>query len=348
MTELPLQFALTELSVEDSEGINDLSRLDHRWYEDYFGANPGNLPDFWHAKLRGDAYFTHRLWIARGPAGDQVDVPLGMADLTLPNKEDTDQAWVEIIVPPVHRGRGVGRFLVENALRPAIEESGRSIVSFFSELVSESREENSLTRELGLEPKCSAHSQKLDLPLADDRFRRLRDATLQHINGYRIDGWVGEVPDEHIDLWCELVNEFSRGLPMEDFESEPPLTTPDRIREREEKNRQTGKTFVTSVAFAKDGSLVALTQAEVGTSASCTLALQANLIVTHAHRGHRLGMAVKLEGLRLLHEYFPNITTIATWNSQVNVHPLGLNREIGFRQIGREVCYQGQVQRGVV
>lgn len=347
MTAMTPPFTLREVPADDQEGIADLIRLHNGWYETFYGANPGSLPDHWQSQLTGDPYFVHRIWIVRGPAGDESDVPLGLANLTLPLQEDTNQAWVELSVPPEHRGRGVARFLVENALRPAIEKSGRDVVGLFSELEDKTTEENSLTREFGLEPKSAEITQVLDLPLDQDLFQRLWDDAAPYFRNYRIDGWVGDIPEKYIEQWCALANEFSNALPMEDFESELPVATPERTRECEERNRRSGHQYVTSVAFAEDGSLVANAQAEVSRGASCTLALQANLIVTDTHRGHRLGMAVKLEGLRLLNEHFTDTKAIATWNSRVNQQALGLNRKIGFRQIGREVAYQGQVQRGV-
>ncbi|MGO3362809.1 MAG: GNAT family N-acetyltransferase [Corynebacterium sp.] len=333
------RFTVTDVTAADHRGLDALCGLSDDAEEALFGVRPVTLPDLWRTQISDGRYFANRFWVAWDGA-----TPVGFAHLTLPQKEDLDQAFVELCVPPVHRGRGAGRLLVEAAVRPAVLESGRGTVSTFSEVPLEGDTANSLTRDVGLELKSAEITQVLPLPLGAERFVELHDAAVASFGGYRIEGWIGNVPEQYMEQWCELGNEFNAGLPLEDLESEVPVSTPERVRERDKHREACGHALVTSAAFSPAGDLVAVAQAEVSLGTGSALALQANLIVTEAHRGHRLGMAVKLEGLRLLHEHFPGVTAIATWNSQVNEHALALNREIGFRRIGREVAYQGSVR----
>ena len=62
-------------------------------------------------------------------------------------------------------------------------------------------------------------------------------------------------------------------------------------------------------------------------------AVQAGTTVAREHRGHRLGLAVKLANLRTLAEELPDITAVRTWTAIDNTHMLAINRELGFRVV---------------
>ena len=53
------------------------------------------------------------------------------------------------------------------------------------------------------------------------------------------------------------------------------------------------------------------------------------------HRGHRLGVAVKVANLRLLQGERPDITRLTTYNAEVNEHMIGVNEVMGFRPVAR-------------
>jgi hypothetical protein len=48
------------------------------------------------------------------------------------------------------------------------------------------------------------------------------------------------------------------------------------------------------------------------------------------HRGHRLGLLLKVANLLRLHEREPRIDRIITWNATSNSHMLDINRAMGF------------------
>ena len=63
------------------------------------------------------------------------------------------------------------------------------------------------------------------------------------------------------------------------------------------------------------------------------VASQSDTVVLDEHRGHRLGLAVKLANLRTLAEELPDITAVRTWTAIDNTHMLAINRELGFRVV---------------
>lgn len=58
------------------------------------------------------------------------------------------------------------------------------------------------------------------------------------------------------------------------------------------------------------------------------------------HRGHRLGMLVKVANLRQVVAREPQRTRVMTWNAEENRPMLAVNEAIGFRAVGYEAGWQ--------
>jgi hypothetical protein len=58
------------------------------------------------------------------------------------------------------------------------------------------------------------------------------------------------------------------------------------------------------------------------------------------HRGHRLGLLVKAENLRMLRRHFPDTMTVTTWNAVSNRHMIAVNEALGFRPVERYQAWQ--------
>ena len=56
-------------------------------------------------------------------------------------------------------------------------------------------------------------------------------------------------------------------------------------------------------------------------------------LVDREHRGHRLGMAVKVANLRELQRAHPERETVGTGNDATNSYMVGINVELGFRVV---------------
>ena len=61
------------------------------------------------------------------------------------------------------------------------------------------------------------------------------------------------------------------------------------------------------------------------------------------HRGHRLGMAVKIRGLQELAKVAPRAKRIQTTNAEQNAQMVAVNVEVGFRKVEAVVAYQRHV-----
>ena len=58
------------------------------------------------------------------------------------------------------------------------------------------------------------------------------------------------------------------------------------------------------------------------------------------HRGHRLGMRMKLANLVALDDADPTRERIYTWNADENEHMLAINVALGFRPFALESTWQ--------
>jgi hypothetical protein len=62
--------------------------------------------------------------------------------------------------------------------------------------------------------------------------------------------------------------------------------------------------------------------------------------VVAAHRGHRLGLLLKVAMNLWLRDAQPQLTEISTWNAESNDHMIAVNEAIGYRVLGRQLEFQ--------
>jgi len=61
--------------------------------------------------------------------------------------------------------------------------------------------------------------------------------------------------------------------------------------------------------------------------------------VLRAHRGHRLGITLKLAALRELQRLSPATKRITTWNAESNTAMVAVNEALGFRRNGQRSAW---------
>ena len=62
--------------------------------------------------------------------------------------------------------------------------------------------------------------------------------------------------------------------------------------------------------------------------------------VVRAHRGHRLGLLLKIEMLRWLGDAEPQLRVLDTWNAATNSHMIAVNERLGYSVIGEGLEWQ--------
>lgn len=100
-----------------------------------------------------------------------------------------------------------------------------------------------------------------------------------------------------------------------------------------------GRTKLTTVALDDAGDVAAYTEIAVP-EADPGRSFQWGTLVRKAHRGRRLGLATKAANLLWLQTERPEVTSVITWNAEVNRHMVAINERLGFRPVARAAEFQ--------
>ena len=173
----------------------------------------------------------------------------------------------------------------------------------------------------------------VDLPPADDLLDRLEAHAAERLGDYRLVSWRDRTPDEWVDHLCRLEEAFVTEAPTGELTVEPERWSPERVRAVEERRRaRKQRTFVT-VGVAPDGSLVGNTELVVSAEMVRGGVAQNGTLVLPEHRGHRIGLAMKVANLRLLLAEDASSRLLHTYNAGVNAPMLAVNAALGFRPV---------------
>lgn len=174
--------------------------------------------------------------------------------------------------------------------------------------------------------------RELPLPVDDAVLARLADdAALAH-EEYTLRSWVGPVPDDLLAGWAELTSTLTTEAPTGELQLEPETVSVEAVREREATLARQGRTKYNTVALSASGEVVAYSDLAT-TVHDPHRAYQWGTLVQREHRGHRLGVAVKVANLRLLQRDRPDVVRLTTYNAEDNSHMVGLNEALGFRPV---------------
>ncbi|MFI7577581.1 GNAT family N-acetyltransferase [Micromonospora sp. NPDC049497] len=275
--------------------------------------------------------FVHALGRIDGVAVGRVQVRLSQLD-------NTDLASVLVEVYPEHRRRGAGRALFAYARQVAVEHGRKKLIwdAVATLPGGPARPEAgaAFSATTGAKPALAEVRRRLDTARLDHA--ALDEALAEarsRAAGYRVVGWHGPVPDEYVADVARLESRIISDAPMGDLEMEPEKIDTDRIRGIEVVLAARGRrAYHHGAVDPATGRLVAWTMLDVGASAPWH-AWQQTTIVDPDHRGHRLGLLVKIENLRYALAREPQLTAIDTWNAAVNDYMISINERMGFRAV---------------
>ena len=316
--------------------------------EHTYGAHQALTREQLRAQLVDSPYWRTQRWIALAETLEGGESLVGRAAAFIPLQENLESISVGVSVHPAFRGQGVATLLAQEVLMPAIRDSGRTLIEGCGEIPeghdpdSPDHPVNRLARRLGISRKNLAVCRALPLPLADTLLDALQAEAEEKLGQYRVELWDGDIPEEHLEAYGLMLRQLELDEPDEEVEHEAPEYTPERIREGERRLREQGLVKITAVAIAPDGSFAGNTEVHVHSSPGSTLGWQENTLVMPEHRGHRLGLALKVATHRHLRERAPQLRTLVTWNSHVNPWMIEINEKLGYRALYRELVLQGR------
>lgn len=182
----------------------------------------------------------------------------------------------------------------------------------------------------------------LDIDGRADEFRgRLAAALAAASDDYRLVGWRQRAPDELVDSLAVAHERMSVDAPSGAISYELEPWDAARVREVEERAVAAGRTNLKVAAVAPDGEVAGFT--EFSLLPDSPAVEQWDTIVLAAHRGHRLGLRLKLANLVALADADPARNRVVTWNADENEHMLAINVALGFRPFALESAWQRPV-----
>lgn len=306
--------------------------------------------EFW----RGNEYEERQLYLAR--LGGE---PVGLCSVTLPLRENTSTAGIDVLVSPAHRRHGFGRILLEHAEAIA-RERGRTSLDAYHEVPLESGDGAELLPAKsgagglplaepavafavasGYELEQVERSSRLPLPVAPELLDQLEAEASSRAAGYERTGWDDHCPEGLVEAYARLKATMSEDVPIAGMDWEGEDWDAARVREEERALVQGGvQSAVTAARHQSTGELVAYTVLNWRPGVPDAIAQQDTLVVG-GHRGHRLGLLIKVANLRRAQDRWPSARSVLTWNATENQHMLAINIALGFRPAG----YEGEWQK---
>ncbi|GEC98029.1 GNAT family N-acetyltransferase [Kocuria varians] len=304
---------------------------------------------------------------------------VGRAEVRMPLLSDTDMAQIVVHVDPEDTAEGIGRGLLGAAEQLAHGESRRFIRLVTEHPASEARDpegpgdgsadgstegtagpvqwleaadgsgrlpashrQTRFAQHAGYELRTVSSFALLQVPLSAERLRRLHDslAAAPFADHYRMHTWVGEAPEELLEPLAQLHAKIPTDSFVRPLVADPDPWDGQRVRRTEQLRQEDGdRSLMAVVEDLRTGELVGMTELILAQHRP-TLALQDETLVVREHRGHRLGMRLKLANLEQLAAVAPEVTTVYSWTHSGNDRMNWVNARLGFRDAGQSAIWE--------
>jgi GNAT superfamily N-acetyltransferase len=263
------------------------------------------------------------LWVAEGATAGGI---AGWCYLRLPDRENLDRGWLDLLVHPASRRAGIGSALLRHtAERAAVH--GRSTLA--AEALRGSAGA-AFAASVGATAGLVETRRVLALAkIPAGRIAALRGEAARAAAGYSLVSWQGRIPDQYLSGMAEVAN-AANDMPRDAGEEEE-VWDAERIREQIDdlRARRGRRVYTIAALHAASGEVAAHTDVEADPD-SPHWGFQLLTAVTRPHRGHRLGLLVKTAMLEWLAEAEPQLERIVTGNAAVNQHMIAINEELGY------------------
>jgi hypothetical protein len=195
---------------------------------------------------------------------------------------------------------------------------------------------------LGSAPTLAGNVRHLALPMDPERVEEL-DHVVANAKGadrYRTFTFTSPWPTEYIEDQCELGRRMSTDEPAGDDSHEEEVWDARRVLDNSALDAAQGATRLAAVAqHLETGRLVAFSEFLLSPDRP-EEAWQMATLVHQTHRGHRLGLAVKLANLEYLAATAPSVRLVITGNAQINAPMIAINDMLGFEIVGEGMFWQ--------
>jgi GNAT superfamily N-acetyltransferase len=286
-------------------------------------------------------------------------VVVGTGSLTLPLSENTTTAGVDVVVDAAFRRRGIGTRILEVLEKAAVERNRTSLDGYCGEpigpvlagealLAAKSGTGgvplNAASTRFALRHGYSLEqvetSSTLGLPVDHGHLVELEVEAMRRATEYDVIGWNDECPEELVDGFARLKSLMSTEVPLAGLGWEGEEWDAARVRREESTWRASGVDSVVAAAQHHSSRELAAYTVLTHREALPAVVNQEDTLVAPGHRGHGLGMLVKIANLRRAEMLWPDATCVMTWNANENRHMLAINIALGFKPSGFEGEWQ--------
>ncbi|WP_022881110.1 GNAT family N-acetyltransferase [Gryllotalpicola ginsengisoli] len=287
--------------------------------------------------FRGSAHHSRFVWLAKLDG-----LPVGRVVVTFPLDEADTGAELAVDVVPVARGRGIGSALLAHG-EEFIATGGRVDVAGFTQhrltersapfVISESDRDARFLARRGYRLAQTQVMDELALPVPPLVLRELWRQAPVGDPEYRLVQWWRRTPNEFLDRYARLRSLMARDVPHDGLVVERAGWDAARVRAVEARAAERGRpALVTAALHVASGELVGYT--EIAVPQGAAKVEQHDTLVIGPHRGHRLGLWMKLANLKRLAEAAPRAQTVLTWTATGNAPMRRINRALGFAPRG--------------
>ncbi len=278
-------------------------------------------------------------------AARQSDGPiLGVGMMELPLRDNVGSAEVTVAVHPAQRRRGAGTAIVDAMAERGRADGRRSLNAIVDVPVALASDHASLSfaPKVGFEAMLTGNIRHLAVPLDAGRLAELRAevSRARDAAAYRVLTFEAPWPAGYIEDQCALFRCMSTDEPHGDEGHEEEIWDAARIRQDDDLLVAREAWQLCAVAqHIPSGHLVAFSELLLAHDTPGE-AWQMATLVHPEHRGHRLGLAVKIANLDFLADQAPEVRLIATGNAGTNAPMIAVNDMLGFEVAGVGMFWQ--------
>ena len=260
------------------------------------------------------------------------DVMVGAVLFLVPLNENLHTCQFDLYVVPSRRREGIGTRLVADVEARAVEHGRTTLQVEGFVPPGETGPAELFSRARGYEVASREGFKELLLP----DFVERRPGLVAEVGGaaddYTMVTFDTVCPDEHLASFGRLLGMLIAEIPLGDLDLEDSEWTPERLRAAEQRCVSIGRHVLTALAIAPDGSVAGSSDVRINDADSSHGQIGITL-VDPAHRGHRLGLALKIATHDLALAAYPDCASVDTCNAEVNEHMNAVNEALGYRSI---------------
>lgn len=298
-------------------------------------------PEQIHAAYADQRYEERLAWLAV-----EDDELVGFASLRMPRAETTGAAHCFVAVRTDRRRQGVATALFDALTERSVTAGRSSLQTMVIHSVDPRAPQHPAGTGRGGVPRADASTgfllgrgfvleqsyvgRALALPVDETRLGSLELSALPFASGYEVISWEAPTPSDLRPGLARLRQRMSTDAPSAELDVNEDPWDADRVEHAETGTLASGKRVLFSAAREQSsGELVAYTDIVLQPDPDVSPD-QRDTLVLREHRGHRLGLLVKIANLHRLAAARPQARRIKTFNADENGPMRSINESLGF------------------